>query len=81
VSSSVAHQLTGSFEGSAAVANSFPEYSQQILSAASSAFTDGKDAAIAVALAMSVIGFVLVVTVFPGKQKEDDHYAQIQSLS
>lgn len=81
VSTSVADQLTGSFEGSASVAQSFPDYAQQILTAASTAFTDGKDAAIAVALAMSVIGFILVVTVFPGKKKEDAHYAKVQSLS
>jgi hypothetical protein len=30
---------------------------------------------------MSVIGFVLVVTVFPGKRKEDAHYAQVQAGS
>jgi hypothetical protein len=81
VSTSVAHQLTGSFEGSASVAASFPDYAQQILNAASTAFTDGKNAAIIVALAMSVIGFVLVVTVFPGKRKEDAHYAQVQAGS
>jgi hypothetical protein len=77
VSVSVTNQLTGSFEGSAAVARSFPEYSQQIVAAASNAFTDGKDAAILVALAMSLIGFVLVIVVFPGKSREDAHYAQI----
>jgi hypothetical protein len=80
VSSSVARQLTGSFEGSASVAKAFPEYAQQILSAASTAFTDGKNAAIAVALALTLIGFILVVTVFPGKKKEDAHYAEIQAL-
>jgi DHA2 family multidrug resistance protein-like MFS transporter len=81
VSTSISNQLTGSFEGSASVAEAFPQYSKQILAAASTAFTDGKDAAILVALAMSVIGFVLVVTVFPGKKKEDAHYAQVQTDS
>jgi len=77
VSTSIANQLTGSFEGSAAVAHSFPQYAQQILTAASNAFTDGKDAAILVALVMSLIGFVLVIVVFPGKKREDSHYAQM----
>ena len=77
VSASVANQLTGSFEGSAAVAHSFPQYAQQILAAASTAFTDGKNAAILVALVMSLAGFVLVVAAFPGKKQEDAHYARI----
>lgn len=81
VSTSIANQLTGSFEGSASVAESYPQYANQILSSASTAFTDGKDAAILVALAMSVIGLVLVIAVFPGKKNEDAHYAQVQANS
>jgi len=81
VSTSISNQLTGSFEGSASVAESYPQYAKQILSAASTAFTDGKDAAILVALAMSVVGFMLVVAVFPNRTREEEHYAKVQAGS
>jgi hypothetical protein len=59
------------------VAQQYPQYSTEILSAASQAFTDGKSVAIVVALAMTLIGLALVLVRFPGKAKEETYYEQI----
>lgn len=81
VSQTVSNQLIGSFEGSASVATSYPEYAQQIVAAASSAFTEGKSAAMLIALGMSIIGFLLVVLVFPSRTDEEAHYRAVQTDS
>jgi hypothetical protein len=75
----VADQLTGSFTSAADVAQQYPQYSTEILSAASQAFTDGKSIAIMVALAMTLIGLVLVLVRFPGKAKEEAFYEEISA--
>ena len=77
ISDQVSSQLTGSFTSAADVAQQYPQYSTDILAAASQAFTDGKSAAIVVALAMTLIGLVLVLVRFPGKAKEEAFYEQI----
>jgi hypothetical protein len=76
----VADELTSSFTSAADVAQQYPQYSTDILTAASQAFTDGKSVAIVVALAMTLIGLVLVLARFPGKAKEEAFYEQIQAM-
>ncbi|MFM8155821.1 MAG: MFS transporter [Actinomycetes bacterium] len=80
ITDQISDQLTGSFTSAADVAQQYPQYSTDILAAASQAFTDGKSAAIAVALAMTLIGLVLVLLRFPGKAKEETFYEQIAAM-
>lgn len=73
--SDAAQQLTGSFEGAADVAKSYPSAAaEQIVHAASVAFTDGKTLAIGVALLMTLIGLVLVLVVYPRRDAEEAYY-------
>ena len=76
----VADQLTSSFTSAADVAQQYPTYSTDILSAAAQAFTDGKSVAIVVALAMTLIGLALVLVRFPGKAKEEAFYEQVAEM-
>jgi hypothetical protein len=77
ITNQVADELTSSFTSASDVAQQYPQYSTDILSAASQAFTDGKSIAIVVALAMTLIGLALVLVRFPGKSKEEAFYDHI----
>jgi DHA2 family multidrug resistance protein-like MFS transporter len=77
ISSETATALTSSFQGAAQVATQYPDYSSQIVSAASQAFTEGKSLAIAVALLMTLIGLGLVLFVYPRRDAEEEYYASV----
>jgi hypothetical protein len=77
ITNQVADELTSSFTSASDVAQQYPQYSTDILSAASQGFTDGKSIAIVVALAMTLIGLALVLARFPGKSKEEAFYDHI----
>jgi DHA2 family multidrug resistance protein-like MFS transporter len=78
VSTETATALTSSFQGAAEVAKSYPAYTDQIVNAAAVAFTDGKTLAIGVALAMTLIGLVLVLVVYPRRDDEEAYYNTVQ---
>jgi hypothetical protein len=74
--------LTASFGDAAHVAAQYPpNIAQQILSGASDAFTDGKTAAMGVALVLSLIGLALVVVLFPKKESENEYYEKIAATN
>ena len=78
VTNDIADQLTASFGGAANVASHYASpVSDDIIAAASRAFTDGKSAAIAVALVLTLLGFALVRLRFPAKDAEDAYYAEV----
>lgn len=78
VTDEIADQLTSSFAGAAEVASHYsPPVSQEIINAASSAFTDGKSAAIMLALALTLVGFAIVRWRFPEKSVEEAYYAKV----
>jgi len=78
VTDQIADELTSSFAGAAEIASHYaPPTSQEIINAASVAFTDGKSAAICVALALSLIGLLIVWLRFPSKQVEEAYYAKV----
>ncbi|MDD2859143.1 MAG: MFS transporter [Candidatus Nanopelagicales bacterium] len=78
VTSAIADQLTSSFGGAEHVASQFPPaIGDQIIQAASQAFTDGKSAAMAMALLLSIAGLLLVAWRFPGKTAEEAYYAKV----
>ncbi|MDP2014023.1 MAG: hypothetical protein Q8L05_07345, partial [Actinomycetota bacterium] len=78
VTDDIADQLTSSFAGAANVASQYSSpLSEEIINAASSAFTEGKSAAITVALVLTILGFALVRLRFPNKSIEDEYYAKV----
>lgn len=82
ISTQAAQQMTSSFEGAAEVAQSYPASAQeQIVSAASAAFISGKSLAIGVALLLTLLGMVLVLFVYPRRDKEEAYYASVQEAA
>ena len=78
VSDQTAQQLTSSFEGAASVASQYgAPTSTKIIDAASIAFTDGKSAAIGIALVMTLVGLGLVLFLYPGTAKEEQYYDKV----
>lgn len=75
--------LEKSFAGALHIAESNPQYAEQIMSAARTAFLDGDDRAYAAAIVIVVLGALLVFFVYPKRDGEKEllaHYAQEDSL-
>lgn len=82
VSSTVAEQLTSSFESAASVASQYTgSTAQEIINGASAAFTEGKSAAIGIALVFVLVGLALVLFLYPGRDEEEAYYAKVQGPS
>lgn len=79
VSHDTADALTSSFQSAEQVAQQYPAYASQVTAAAADAFTAGKSAAIAVALAVTIIGLVLVLLVYPRKDAEEAYYDEVSA--
>jgi EmrB/QacA subfamily drug resistance transporter len=71
----MASSFTSAVEASQQYSSSLQE---QVLTAASTAFTAGKSWAILVALVLTILGLVLVLALFPRKAAEEEYYAQVQ---
>ena len=81
VSQETADALSSSFQSAEQVAQQYPQYATQITSAASDAFTSGMNAAVLVALAMTLIGLALVLFVYPRKAAEEAYYAEVAATN
>ena len=80
VSDTVADQLTSSFESASSVAGQYTgTTAQEILAGASAAFTEGKSAAMAIALVFTLIGLALVFLRYPGHKEEEAYFEKVQS--
>ena len=78
LSQQAAAAISQSFTGAEQVAKQFPQaQAQQLVAAAQQAFVDGKTAAILFAVLASLIGFVLVLLLYPNKQDEEATYAWV----
>jgi hypothetical protein len=78
ITDSVQAELTKSFSSAADVAQSYPQYSQQIIAAARAAFLDGDDWAYTAGLIAVLVGAVLVWFAFPRHDGELRLLAQYQ---
>jgi DHA2 family multidrug resistance protein-like MFS transporter len=76
VSEQTQDALEKSFAGAANIAEQYPEYAQQIIAAARSAFLDGDTRAYAAAIAIVLIGAALVFFVFPKRDAERELLAR-----
>jgi DHA2 family multidrug resistance protein-like MFS transporter len=72
VDSSVKGELTKSFDGAADIAKQYPQYSQQIISAAKKSFEHGQNWAYASGIIAVGLGAVLVFFLFPRASQERD---------
>jgi hypothetical protein len=70
VSDSVQSQLEKSFAGAEGVAQQYPQYSSQIITAARESFVDGQDWAYLAGVIAVVLGALLVFFVFPKRDEE-----------
>jgi len=73
-----AQQMVSSFEGAEAVAKNYPpSVQQQILEAAATAFTDGKQLAVSIALLLVVGSVAFVLLAYPRRDAEREFFAHI----
>jgi hypothetical protein len=82
LSQQAANQIVSSYEGAADVAASYPQaQAEQIIAAASKAFTEGKSAAIGLALGLTLIALIVVWTLYPHKDDETAYFESVQGPS
>ena len=79
VNDSVQNQLTKSFAGAEGVAEQYPQYASQITAAAKQSFLDGDKWAYTAGLVAVVLGAVLVYSMFPRKDREQQLLAEYQA--
>ena len=79
VSANVQSQLTKSFASAADIAQRYPQYSEQIITAAKSSFLSGADWAYAAGITAIIIGAVIVFFLFPGREQESQLLADYHS--
>ena len=70
VSESVQNELTKSFSSAGNTAEQYPEYAQQIVSAARTSFLDGGDWTYAAGMIAIVLGMAVVFLLFPKRDEE-----------
>ncbi len=70
ITSQTESALQKSFSSAEALAAQYPHYQQQIIAAAKTSFLDGANWAYAAGIIAAVIGMLLVLRVFPGRQGE-----------
>jgi hypothetical protein len=71
ISTSTQAALTKSFSSASALAQQNPQYASQITAAAKESFLSGDQWAYSAGVVAVLIGFVLVRTMFPGREDED----------
>jgi hypothetical protein len=76
VSQSVQNQLTKSFSSAANLAQQYPQYSKQIVSAAKTSFLDGADWAYTAGIIAVLLGAALVFFMYPKLEGERELLAQ-----
>ena len=70
VTSQTESTLQKSFSSAEALASQYPHYQQQIIAAAKTSFLDGANWAYAAGIIAAVLGMLLVLRVFPARERE-----------
>jgi MFS transporter, DHA2 family, multidrug resistance protein len=78
VSDSVANELTKSFDGAAAIAKQYPQYSSQITAAAKTSFLQGDQWAYLAGIIAVLVGAAIVFRFFPKLEREKLLLAEYQ---
>ena len=81
VSASVQSELTKSFSSAANTASKYPQYSQQIITAARESFVDGQDWAYTAGIVAVLLGAAIVVVWFPRREREGELLAEYAAES
>src|SRR3954454_11575224 len=79
VSDTTEAALTKSFDSAAAVAQQNPQYASQITAAAQESFLSGDHWAYAAGIVAVLLGALLVATMFPSKEREEELLAAYQA--
>jgi MFS transporter, DHA2 family, multidrug resistance protein len=79
VSNSTEAALTKSFDSAAAVAQQHPQQASQITAAARESFLSGDHWAYTAGIVAVLLGALLVATMFPGKEQEEELLAAYQA--
>jgi len=78
VTDELTDKLTSSYSSAVDVSQGYSkEVAKEIVEGAALAFTDGKSAAIAVALVLTLIGLSVSLLFFPSKEKEEAYYKEV----
>jgi carbohydrate-selective porin OprB len=78
VTGELTDKLTSSYSSAVDVSQGYSsKVAQEIVEGAAMAFTDGKSAAIAVALGLTLIGLTASLLFFPDKEKEEAYYKEV----
>jgi MFS family permease len=78
VTGELTNKLTSSYSSAVDVSQGYSsQVAKGIVDGAAMAFTDGKSAAIAVALALTLIGLAVSLLFFPNKEKEEAYYQEV----
>jgi hypothetical protein len=78
VTDSVQAELTKSFSSAALTAQRYPQYADQIVAGAKESFIQGKNWAYVAGIVAVLIGGVLVFTMFPKREQEEEMIAGFQ---
>ena len=70
ITSQTESTLQKSFSSAEALASQYPHYQQQIIAAAKTSFLDGANWAYAAGIIAAVLGMLLVLRVFPARERE-----------
>jgi MFS transporter, DHA2 family, multidrug resistance protein len=70
ITASIQNQLTRSFDGAIAIARQYPQYSNQIVAAAKTAFLKGDQWAYLAGILAVLLGAAVILFVYPNKQNE-----------
>jgi DHA2 family multidrug resistance protein-like MFS transporter len=76
ISDSIQNQLTKSFSSAANVAEQYPQYAKQIVTAARTSFVDGADWSYVAGIVAILVGAALVFFMFPKKRGEQELLAR-----
>jgi MFS transporter, DHA2 family, multidrug resistance protein len=79
ITDSVQSQLTKSFDGASEVAQHYPQYSSQIISAARTSFLQGDQWAYTAGIVAVLLGATLVYFMFPKREEERRLLAEYQA--
>jgi MFS family permease len=76
ITGSIQTQLQKSFDGAISIAKQYPEYADGIVKAARDSFLSGADWAYAAGMGFMLVGAIVAVAFYPGREREHELFRQ-----